>query len=182
MCPTSGIDSKLMFSRVRFIFYQSIGAYLSLGIVPSRVSFPVTGAVYQSQWMISLISFSFSSVLVRIDRVAGQFRNLLKWDLRLWWFLGVVCTSFLVSDRIHIEKVHKGLFEHQDLGLRKFLICVLWKLEVCARGSISLCLLTGFLQPSSATWCLEQVNGFCGPVIFVCDWDLSWDRDKWLSR
>lgn len=137
---------------------------LFLGIVPSLLSFPVTGAVYQSHLM---ISFSFSSVLVRVDRVAGQFRNLLKWDLKLWWFLGVVCTSFLVSDRIHIEKVHKDLLEHQGLWLRKFLIYVLWTLEVCARGTFSLCLLIDFLQPSSATCCLEQVNGFCGPFIFV---------------
>lgn len=44
----------------------------------SLVSFPVTGAVCHSQLMISLIPFYSYSVLVRADRVAGQFGNLLK--------------------------------------------------------------------------------------------------------
>lgn len=89
----------------------------------------------------------------------------------------MVCTSFLVSGRIHIEKVHKDLLEHQDLWRKKLLIYGPWKVETCARGSISLCLLIYFLQPSSATWCLEQVNGFCGPVIFTLQTGTSHDME-----
>lgn len=157
-----------MFLRVRFIFHQSVGACLSLGIVPSLVSFPVTGAVCQSQLMISLISFSSFSVFVEVDRVAGQFRN----------YSGIKVVMVFGSGMHIIPSIRQNSHRKSSQRSTSTLISLaqkvpsIWKLEMCARGSISLCLHVYFLQPSSATWCLEKVSGFCGPLIFMSDWYL----------
>ncbi|RLW07898.1 hypothetical protein DV515_00003888 [Chloebia gouldiae] len=98
----------------------------------------VTGAVCQCQLMISLISFSFSSVLVRVDRVAEQFRNL-KIRPKIVMVLGSGMHIIPSIRQNSHGKVYKDLLEHQDLWFKKFLICELWKLEMCGRGSISLC-------------------------------------------
>lgn len=71
--------------------------------------------------------------------------------------------------QIHVGKVHKGLLKRQDLWLQKSLIHGLWKLEVCTRGSTTVCFLVYFLQPSTASWCpgryfVDQLSLHVSPV------------------